>query len=174
MVPHLFPALADANSILRFVHSADKCKQIWYLFSIVARHCIFFRHRFAVLHLPSATVSKTTFLPLLLTLSGPPASIHLCRFLHWLTSKSSRSLQPSTTASTPVPVTRTQPRTERWRSSRRCSEMHRRDVSDTAEPQKARLRWVSIGRPRARTSVAVSDSAQQNDYWNVSRCGQKD
>jgi hypothetical protein len=25
-----------------------------------------------------------------------------------------------------------------------------------------------MGRPRARTSVAVSDSAQQNDYWKVS------
>jgi hypothetical protein len=135
---------------------------------VVARVIPSLGHRFAVLHLPSATVSKTTFLPLLLTLSGPPASIHRCRFLHWLTSNSSRSLHPSTTASTPVPVTRTQPRTERWRSSRRCSEMHRRDASDTAEPQKARFRCVSIGRPRARTSVAVSDNAQQNDYWKVS------
>jgi hypothetical protein len=60
--------------------------------------------------------------------------------LHWLTSNSSRSRQPSTTASTPVPVTRTQPRTESCLSSRRWSEMQRRDVSETAEPQNARLR----------------------------------
>jgi hypothetical protein len=43
--------------------------------------------------------------------------------------------------------------------------MQRRDVSETAEPQKARLRCVSEGRPRARTSVAVSERAQQNDCW---------
>jgi hypothetical protein len=36
-------------------------------------------------------------------------------------------------------------------------------VSDTADPQKARLRCVRFGRPRARTSVAVSESAQQKD-----------
>lgn len=42
--------------------------------------------------------------------------------------------------------------------------MQRREVSDTAEPQKARLRCVREGRPRARTSVAVSERAQQKDY----------
>jgi hypothetical protein len=42
--------------------------------------------------------------------------------------------------------------------------MQRSDVSETAEPQKARLRCVREGRPRARTSVAVSERAQQNDY----------
>jgi hypothetical protein len=41
--------------------------------------------------------------------------------------------------------------------------MQRRLVSETAEPQKARLRWVREGKLRARTSVAVSDRAQQND-----------
>jgi len=115
------------------------------------------------LHRPSLTQMNLTFLPRLFTLSTPPASIHRPRFLHWLTSKRSRSLQPSTTASTPVPVTRTQPRTERFRSSRRCRDIQRREVSETAEPQKARLRCVSEGRPRARTSVAVSERAQQKD-----------
>lgn len=43
--------------------------------------------------------------------------------------------------------------------------MQRRDVSETAEPQKARLRWVREGRPRARTSVAVSERAQQKDWF---------
>lgn len=42
--------------------------------------------------------------------------------------------------------------------------MQRSEVSETAEPQKARLRCVSEGRPRARTSVAVSERAQQKDY----------
>lgn len=42
--------------------------------------------------------------------------------------------------------------------------MQRRLVSETAEPQKARLRWVREARPRARTSVAVSERAQQKDY----------
>ena len=41
--------------------------------------------------------------------------------------------------------------------------MQRKEVSETAEPQKARLRCVSAGRPRARTSVAVSERAQQKD-----------
>jgi hypothetical protein len=122
---------------------------------------------FPSLHRPSLTVTNPTFLPLCLTLSTPPASIQRPRFLHWLTSKRSRSLHPSTTASTPVPVTRTQPRTERLRNSRRCSDMLRSDESETAEPQKARLRCVREGRPRARTSVAVSERAQQNDYYNT-------
>ena len=115
-------------------------------------------------HLPSATVSNLTLRPRCRTICTPPASIHRPRFLHWLTSRTSRSLQPSTTASTPVPVTRTHPRTDRLRSSSRCREMQRSEVSETAEPQKARLRWVRLGRPRARTSVAVSERAQQNDY----------
>ena len=119
-------------------------------------------------HLPSATVSNLTLRPRCLTICTPPASSHLPKFLHWLTSKTSRSLQPSTTASTPVPVTRTQPRTERFRSSSKCSDMQRSEVSETAEPQKARLRCVRLGRPRARTSVAVSESAQQNDWIDVS------
>lgn len=42
--------------------------------------------------------------------------------------------------------------------------MQRKDVSDTAEPQKARLRCVREGKPSARTSVAVSERAQQKDY----------
>jgi hypothetical protein len=46
--------------------------------------------------------------------------------------------------------------------------MQRRDVSETAEPQKARLRCVRDGRPRARTSVAVSERAQQKDYRSIS------
>jgi hypothetical protein len=41
--------------------------------------------------------------------------------------------------------------------------MQRSEVSETAEPQKARLRCVRLGRPRARTSVAVSERAQQKD-----------
>jgi hypothetical protein len=64
-----------------------------------------------------------------------------------------------------VPVTRTQPRTESCFNSSKCNEMHRREESETAEPQKARLRCVSDGRPRARTSVAVSERAQQKDCY---------
>lgn len=137
-------------------------------------------HRLPVLHFPSATVSNFTLRPLDLTPSTPPASNHRCKFLHWLTSNTSRSLHPSTTASTPVPVTRTQPRTDRLRSSRRWRLMQRRDVSETAEPQNARLRCVSEGRPRARTSVAVSERAQQKDckmgceWWFYLRVGDGD
>ena len=109
-------------------------------------------------------MSNRIRLPLLRTDSTPPASSHLPKFLHWLTSKTARSLHPSTTASTPVPVTRTQPRTESCFSSSRWRDIQRNDVSDTAEPQNARLRRVKDGRPRARTSVAVSLSAQQKDY----------
>jgi hypothetical protein len=106
---------------------------------------------FPALHLPSATVSNLTlFLPpvptaspkaiCMFTLSTPPASIQGCRLRHWETSKCSSFVQPSTTASTPVPVTRTQPRTLKdWRS-RRWRPMERSEPSDTAEPQKARLR----------------------------------
>lgn len=124
---------------------------------------------FPALHLPSATVSNSIGLPLplsllLFTTVTPPRSSHGTRFLHWLTSKCSSRRQPSETASTPTPVTRTHPRTESRRSSSRCSEMDRRDESDTAEPQKARLRCVSEGQPSARTSVAVSERAQQKDW----------
>jgi hypothetical protein len=41
--------------------------------------------------------------------------------------------------------------------------MERREGSDTALPQNDRFRWVRFGQPRARTSVAVSESAQQKD-----------
>lgn len=99
----------------------------------------------------------------LLLRSSPPISNHFCKFLHWLTSNISSFVQPSTTASTPTPVTRTQPRTESSRSSRRCRPIERREESETAEPQKERRREVSCGQPRDRTSVAVSERAQQND-----------
>lgn len=42
--------------------------------------------------------------------------------------------------------------------------MERRELSETAEPQKARFRWVRLGQPRERTSVAVSERAQQKDW----------
>jgi hypothetical protein len=42
--------------------------------------------------------------------------------------------------------------------------MERREESETAEPQKASLRDWSCGQPRERTSVAVSERAQQKDY----------
>lgn len=45
--------------------------------------------------------------------------------------------------------------------------MQRRLESDTADPQKARSRCVSCVSPRERTSVAVSDRAQQKDYLKV-------
>lgn len=99
----------------------------------------------------------------LLLLSSPPASSHLCRFLHCETSIDSRMVHPSTTASTPTPVTRTQPRTESSLSSRRCRPIERSEESETAEPQNASLREWSWGQPRERTSVAVSERAQQND-----------
>lgn len=108
-------------------------------------------------------------LHLLLDRPSPPCSSHRARFLHWLTSNTSRTVQPSTTASTPVPVTRTHPRTESSRSSRRCRPMQRREESETAEPQKESRRWRSCGQPRERTSVAVSESAQQKDRGCVSR-----
>jgi hypothetical protein len=41
--------------------------------------------------------------------------------------------------------------------------MLRSEESETAEPQKESLREESWGHPRERTSVAVSESAQQND-----------
>lgn len=123
---------------------------------------------FPTLHFPSATVSNLTFLPRCSTNLTPSAFSQRSRFLHWLTSNTSRSLHPSTTASTPTPVTLTQPLTLKLRSSRRCRDMQRREVSETAEPQKARLRCVREGRPRARTSVAVSERAQQKDYQTVS------
>lgn len=72
-------------------------------------------------------------------------------------------MQPSTIASTPTPVTRTQPRTESSLSSRRWSPIERREESETAEPQNERRREVRSGQPKERTSVAVSERAQQKD-----------
>lgn len=44
------------------------------------------------------------------------------------------------------------------------------DESDTALPQKDRFNFRSWGQPRARTSVAVSERAQQNDCrWPISQ-----
>ena len=42
--------------------------------------------------------------------------------------------------------------------------MERRELSDTADPQKERLSFRKWGQPRASTSVAVSERAQQNDW----------
>ena len=42
--------------------------------------------------------------------------------------------------------------------------MERREESETAEPQKESLRDWRAGQPRERTSVAVSERAQQNDW----------
>lgn len=69
-----------------------------------------------------------------------PLAIHWLKFLHWETSNALSLWQPSTIASTPTPVTRTHPRTERSSSSSRCSPMLRREESLTALPQKERLR----------------------------------
>ncbi len=44
--------------------------------------------------------------------------------------------------------------------------MERSEESETAEPQKASLRERSCGQPRERTSVAVSERAQQNDFYD--------
>ena len=46
--------------------------------------------------------------------------------------------------------------------------MARREASLTAEPQKARLRCVRLGRPSARISVDVSERAQQKDCVDFS------
>ena len=109
---------------------------------------------------PFATRLKTTpgRTPLI-----PPVSNHITKFLHWLTSNAFNFWHPSTTASTPTPVTRTQPLTESSRSSRRWRLMLRSEESETALPQNDRFRCVSCGQPSARTSVAVSERAQQND-----------
>src|SRR3569833_1454753 len=93
----------------------------------------------------------------------PPAASQPARFLHWLTSSHSKRPQPSSTFSTPTPVTRTHPRTLRPFRSFRCRAMHPRLASLTALPQNASRSSLSMGRPRATTSVAVSDSAQQNE-----------
>lgn len=97
-----------------------------------------------------------------------PYSSHGVRFLHWLTSKTRSKLHPSTTDSTPMPVTRTHPRTESSSRSRRCNPIERRERSETANPQNDKFRCVSCGQPRANTSVAVSERAQQKDYCIVS------
>jgi hypothetical protein len=93
----------------------------------------------------------------------PSPSNHPAKFLHWLTSRTSNLLQPSSTASTPTPVTRTHPLTLSSFRDNRCRPIERREGSETAEPQKERFRWVRCGQPRARTSVAVSERAQQKD-----------
>jgi hypothetical protein len=41
--------------------------------------------------------------------------------------------------------------------------MERREESETAEPQKDSLREERWGQPKERTSVAVSERAQQKD-----------
>jgi len=46
--------------------------------------------------------------------------------------------------------------------------MLRSDESETAEPQNESLREASCGQPRERTSVAVSERAQQKDYFVIS------
>jgi len=46
--------------------------------------------------------------------------------------------------------------------------MLRSDESETAEPQKESLRDASCGQPKERTSVAVSERAQQKDCFYVS------
>lgn len=111
--------------------------------------------------LPPATVSNVTLGANRCML--PPAS-HWFKFLHWDTSNACSLWQPSTMASTPTPVTRTQPRTDSSSSSSKWSPMLRREESLTALPQNDRLRRRRWGQPSARTSVAVSDNAQQKDY----------
>ena len=61
-------------------------------------------------------------------------------------------------------MTRTQPRTERLRSSSKWRPMLRSEESDTALPQKDRFSFRSCWHPSARTSVAVSERAQQKDF----------
>jgi hypothetical protein len=115
--------------------------------------------------LPPSPIQRLNFtsLPRSHTPSRPPPSSQGVRFRHWLTSKLSKRSHPSTTASTPTPVTLTQPRTLRARNSRRCRPMTRREESETADPQNAKFRCCSEGHPRASTSVAMSLRAQQND-----------
>ena len=110
-------------------------------------------------HFPPATLMNFTRPHL----SIPPPSNHRPKLRHWLTSNFVSRTQPSTMLSTPVPVTRTQPRTDSSCRSSRCRPMERRDWSDTALPQKERFKCVSEGQPRERTSVEVSERAQQKD-----------
>ncbi|EGS17084.1 uncharacterized protein CTHT_0074130 [Thermochaetoides thermophila DSM 1495] len=70
------------------------------------------------------------------------------------------SHRPST-FSTPLPVTLTQPLTDSPRSSLRCNATHPKLASLTALPQNAILSSLNCGNPKATTSVAVSDKAQQ-------------
>ena len=44
------------------------------------------------------------------------------------------------------------------------------EESETAEPQKESLREASWGQPRERTSVAVSERAQQKDWVLLVLC----
>lgn len=143
--------------------SCKKCKYISHIHCASSYMCLY---RLPARHLPSVTVSKRTPRP---RRAMPPPSSHRVRFLHWLTSKYSSFGQPSTTDSTPAPVTRTQPRTDSSRRSRRCSAIDPSDESETALPQNAMFKCVRFGQPRARTSVAVSDRAQQNDCNGVNK-----
>ena len=97
-------------------------------------------------------------------LPTPPPSNQPPRLRHWLTSNLCSRMQPSTMFSTPWPVTRTQPRTDKERSSSKCRPTERREESETAEPQKERLSEVRRGQPREMTSVLVSERAQQKDW----------
>ena len=106
------------------------------------------------------------------------------KFLHWLRStffKSSQTLTPppdvgatvslvldardkKQSVSTPVLVTRTQPRTLISPNSPRCKLMVRILLSDTAEPQNARFKLRRCAKDNAITSTLVSDRAQQKLY----------
>ena len=48
--------------------------------------------------------------------------------------------------------------------------MERREESETALPQKERRRVCRAGQPSERTSVAVSERAQQNDFGLLVCC----
>jgi len=50
--------------------------------------------------------------------------------------------------------------------------MLRREESETAEPQKESFREESCGQPRERTSVAVSERAQQKDWGCQHSCNE--
>ena len=51
--------------------------------------------------------------------------------------------------------------------------MLRNDESDTALPQKERLSLLNCGQPSAKTSVAVSDKAQQKDCAYIREVGKE-
>jgi hypothetical protein len=93
-------------------------------------------------------------------------SNHLCKFLHYNTLKTSKTAHPLTIASTPVSVTLMQPLTASSCSSKRRRLISWRLESEMAKPQKLRRREWSCRKPREKTSIAVSERAQQNDYFN--------